>query len=114
METQPSPELDSPGAPNAATAEAAPAKPTPQLPRYAGVLLMSVGMAGVVLPGAIGTPFVILGGMIVCPSLFRKPDRWLQRRFPSTRRRAMQFMERFQADLDGRYPNSNPRDPSST
>ena len=52
------------------------------LPKEVGVLLIIVGIGGVALPGPIGAPFLVLGGVVLFPSVFRKIDQGMQQRFP--------------------------------
>ena len=54
----------------------------PSLPPEIGILLTMVGTAGVVLPGMIGTPFLVAGGIALWPSGFRKVERWLMKVSP--------------------------------
>ncbi len=53
-----------------------------RLPPEIGVLLIVVGTAGVLLPGPIGSPFLIAGGLALWPSAFRRAEGWLERSSP--------------------------------
>jgi hypothetical protein len=74
------------------------------LPREFGVLLVVAGVGGVLLPGPVGTPLLVLGGLILFPKLFRKVDQGLARRFPKLHREGMRQARRLVTDLESRYP----------
>jgi hypothetical protein len=78
----------------------------PKLPPEIGILLTLVGTAGVVLPGMIGTPFLVAGGIALWPSGFRKVERWLMKVSPKAFETGVQQIEQFLADLERRYPGS--------
>ncbi len=75
------------------------------LPKEAALFLILVGLGGILLPGPVGTPFLILGGVALFPNVFRKLDRGLQRRFPASHRQSVRQVNRFVLDLERRYPN---------
>jgi hypothetical protein len=75
----------------------------PKLPRELGVILISAGVVGFVMPGP-GTPAIIAGGLVLWPKGFGKAEVWFRRRFPSLHRDGMQQIRRFLADLERRYP----------
>ncbi len=74
------------------------------LPKEVGVLLVVAGVGGLLLPGPVGTPFLILGGVVLFPNAFRKLDRGFQKRFPKIHRDGMKQARRFVVDLERRYP----------
>jgi uncharacterized RDD family membrane protein YckC len=74
------------------------------LPRELGVLLLVAGIGGMLLPGPIGSPFLLLGGVTLWPRLFGKLEVSFQRRFPGIHRQGTRQIKRFLADLDRRYP----------
>jgi uncharacterized membrane protein YbaN (DUF454 family) len=74
------------------------------LPKEAGIFLILVGIGGILLPGPVGTPFLILGGLVFFPRAFRKLDEGLQKRFPKSHRQGMKQVRRFAVDLERRYP----------
>ena len=76
------------------------------MPLEIGVLLIVVGTAGVLLPGPVGSPFLVAGGLSLWPSAFRKVEDWLQRMSPRLYEEGMRQMERYLADLERRYPGS--------
>jgi len=74
------------------------------LPPELAVLLLSVGVLGIVLPGIIGTPAIIAGGLALWPKAFGRAESWFEKRCPSVHRQSLKQMGRFLADLDRRYP----------
>ncbi len=74
------------------------------LPPELAVLLLSVGALGFVLPGIIGTPALIAGGLALWPKAFGRAETWFAKRYPSIHRKSLHQMGRFLADLDRRYP----------
>jgi hypothetical protein len=102
------------------TPEVPPAKPEPEdelgldaferrlthLPSEIGVLLIIVGVAGLLLPGPVGSPFVIAGGLALWPQGFGRVEDWFRHRFPNIHRAGVVQIERYLADLEQRYPGS--------
>jgi hypothetical protein len=75
-----------------------------KLPREVGVLLIAAGLGGILLPGPIGSPFLIMGGIALWPRAFRGVERAFERRFPRAYRQGMRQVTRFLDDLERRYP----------
>jgi hypothetical protein len=75
------------------------------LPREVGVLLLAAGIGGVLLPGPIGTPFLVLGAVMLSPRLFTKLENGFRKRFPRLHKRGTQQIKRFLTDLERRYPH---------
>jgi hypothetical protein len=75
-----------------------------KLPRDIGLLLVGVGILGVLLPGVIGTPVLLVGGLILWPKAFHVVELRFRRRFPKTHRTSMQQVHRYLVDMDRRYP----------
>jgi hypothetical protein len=76
------------------------------LPKEVGVLLIVVGIGGLLLPGPIGSPFLLLGAVTLWPSAFGKLEAAFRNRFPKLHREGMHQVKRFLADLERRYPAS--------
>jgi hypothetical protein len=74
-----------------------------ELPREAGWLLVTAGLVGVVMPGIIGTPFLVAGAIMLAPGGTRLLSR-LARRHPKVARPAVRQIGRFLDDLERRYP----------
>jgi len=75
-----------------------------RLPKELGVLLVVAGIGGLLLPGPVGTPFLILGGVTLWPAAFNRVDACFEKRFPRLRHAGMIQIRRFITDLDRRYP----------
>jgi hypothetical protein len=73
------------------------------LPKEVGAMLISVGVIGVVLPGMMGTPAIIAGGMVLWPGTFGKLESWLQSRYPELHKQGMRQVSRYLDDLERRY-----------
>src|SRR4051812_37602481 len=77
-----------------------------RLPREIGALLIVIGVAGLLLPGPVGSPFVLAGGLVLWPKGFGRVEGWFARRFPRLHREGMAQIERYLDDLERRYPGS--------
>jgi hypothetical protein len=75
-----------------------------EMPKEVGVLLVVAGIGGLLLPGPVGSPFVILGGVILWPRVFERVETAFAHRFPQAHRQSVRQIGRFLADLDRRYP----------
>lgn len=76
------------------------------LPKDLGVMLISVGGLGMVLPGMIGAPAILAGGLVLWPNAFRRAEDWVRRRSPKVHRNGMRQIGRFLDDLERRYPDA--------
>jgi hypothetical protein len=111
--TENAPELDPIPTTDPQAAAESPAEPTPVAapglsrnpPKDLGLMLVSAGIIGVVLPGP-GVPALVAGGLILWPEGFGKVEGWVKRRFPEAHRKGMGHINRFLADLERRYPGS--------
>jgi hypothetical protein len=74
------------------------------LPREVGVLLVIVGLGGILLPGPVGSPFLVLGGLVLWPRTFERVELCMEKRFPKLHHQSLRQVKRFLADLDRRYP----------
>ena len=77
------------------------------LPKEVGIMLVSVGTLGLVLPGMLGTPALIAGGLVLWPKTFSSVEGWLRRRNPGLYHRGMKQLSRFLDDLERRYPEAS-------
>ena len=68
-----------------------------QLPKEAGWLLITAGVVGLVVPGVLGTPFLLAGAVVLVPGGSKLLSRWAGRS-------AMRQIGRFLDDLGRRYP----------
>jgi hypothetical protein len=76
------------------------------LPKEVGVMLITVGALGLVLPGLVGTPAVIAGGLVLWPRAFGKVENWFERRFPKIHKQSLYQINRYLNDLESRYPDA--------
>jgi hypothetical protein len=73
------------------------------LPKEVGVMLITAGIVGFILPGP-GTPAIIAGGLVLWPNAFGKLETWLEQAHPKVHKKGMQQINRFLNDLQKRYP----------
>ena len=76
------------------------------LSKVTGVMLVTAGIAGIILPVILGTPLLVAGGLVLAPRTFGRLDASLKRRFPEIRRSGMRAVGRFLEDLEKRYPST--------
>jgi hypothetical protein len=65
--------------------------------KEAGWLLITAGVVGLVVPGVLGTPFLLAGAVVLVPGGSKLLSRWAGRS-------AMRQIGRFLDDLGRRYP----------
>jgi hypothetical protein len=75
-------------------------------PRDVGWLLLSAGIIGEIVPGVIGTPFWVVGTLMLWPPMGERAEAWLESQTPNLYRGGMRQVRRFLDDLDRRYPLS--------
>lgn len=75
-----------------------------RLPRDVGWLLITAGLVGVIVPGVLGVPFLVLGGLVVTPVTSRRAERWLSGHSPKMFKGSVRQINRFLDDLETRYP----------
>jgi hypothetical protein len=68
-----------------------------QLPKEAGWLLITAGVVGLVVPGVLGTPFLLAGVLVLIPGGTKLLSRWAR---PSVMRPIGRFLD----NLERRYP----------
>lgn len=74
------------------------------LPPEVGAVLVGMGFMGFVLPGPVGAPLVLAGGLVLIPRVFGRVECWLHRKFPRSHRLGMQYVDRFIDDYEKRFP----------
>ena len=74
------------------------------MPKEVGVLLIVAGIGGILLPGPVGTPFLVLGVVVLWPRAFGRLEGFLERRFSRLHYQSMLQITRFLDDLERRYP----------
>jgi len=76
-----------------------------QLPKEMASLLILAGIAGVVLPGPVGTPMLLAGCVMMWPKTFRPLEMWFSRRFPRFHQEGVLQIKEFVSDLKARFPD---------
>lgn len=76
------------------------------MPKEVGVLLIVAGIGGILLPGPVGTPFLVLGAVMLWPRAFEGLEIFVEKRFPGLHHQSVRQIKRFLDDLDRRYPIS--------
>lgn len=83
-----------------------------ELPRDTGWLLIYLGVLGLVVPGVIGWPFLVVGGAVLVPGGPARFGRWAARKPRPLTQAGLRQMLRMMDDLDRRYPRlDRPRRP---
>ena len=77
------------------------------LPKEVGVLLLVAGIGGLLLPGPVGTPFVLVAAVVLWPSLFERMELFFERRCPKMHRAGVRQIRRYLSDLERRYPSGS-------
>ena len=75
-----------------------------KMPKEVGLLLIVAGIGGILLPGPVGTLFLVLGGVVLWPRAFGRLEGFLERRLPRLHHQSMLQITRFLDDLERRYP----------
>jgi hypothetical protein len=76
------------------------------MPTEVGVLLIVSGIGGILLPGPVGTPFLILGCLMLWPKAFQHTEKCFEKRFPKMHHHGVTQINRYLDDLEKRYPLS--------
>jgi hypothetical protein len=76
------------------------------LPKEFALLFIVAGISGLLLPGPVGTPFLLVGGVMLWPRAFERVESWFERRFPRVHHQSVRQMRRFVDDLERRYPQA--------
>ena len=69
-----------------------------------GWLLVTAGVIGVIAPGIPGTPFLIVGVLVITPGGTKLLSRWVGKNPPRIVKTGMKQIGRFLDDLERRYP----------
>jgi hypothetical protein len=77
------------------------------VPRDVGWLMISVGVIGVILPGIIGTPFLVAGIAVLAPGGPQLLTDWVRRNPKAATLVGLKQMGRWLDDLERRYPRPN-------
>ena len=82
-----------------------------KLPRDVGWLLITAGLVGVVVPGVLGVPFLVLGGLVLMPLTSQRAEHWLSGHSPKMFKGSVRQINRFLDDLERRYPRRSDTKP---
>ena len=74
------------------------------LTKEAGWLLITAGVVGVIVPGLLGTPFLLAGAVALIPGGPKLLSRWVGNNPPKLVHTSMKQIGRFLDDLEHRYP----------
>ncbi len=74
------------------------------VPRDVGWMMVTVGVLGVILPGIIGTPFLVAGIAVLVPEGPQRLTRWVRRNPNRVVHTGLKQMGRWLDDLERRYP----------
>ena len=82
------------------------------LPMDLGTSLLVIGTFGVIIPGPVppGFSFILLGVVVLRPSILARTGAPLAHRFPRAFRLLIGLVTRFRSDLARRYPGSVPHE----
>lgn len=79
------------------------------LNRNVGWVLLSAGTLGLMIPGVLGTPFLLMGTLALWPGNRKILNRWRQDHSSKVFHVAMKQVNRFLDDLEKRYPRTDKR-----
>jgi len=74
------------------------------LPKEVAVLLIVAGIGGILLPGPVGVPLLIIGGVMLWPRPFTRLETVVEQRFPRLHHQSVRQIKRFLDDMERRYP----------
>ena len=77
-----------------------------RLPKELGILLLVAGVVGLIVPGPMGTPALLAGGVVLWPGASDKVAGWLKRRHPAVYVQSIGQIHRFLDDMERRYPST--------
>jgi hypothetical protein len=74
------------------------------VPRDVGWMMVTVGVLGVILPGIIGTPFLVAGIAVLVPEGPQRLTHWVRRNPNWVVHTGLKQMGRWLDDMERRYP----------
>lgn len=78
-----------------------------QFPPEIATLLIVAGVVGVLLPGPIGAPLLIAGGVVLWPKTFRPIEAWFSKKFPAVHQEGVAQLKEFIHHLHERFPENS-------
>jgi len=79
-----------------------------KLEHEVGWVLVTAGVIGMIVPGILGTPFLVMGAFALWPGNRKRVEKWRQGHSPKIFHGSMKQINRFLDDLERRYPR-NPK-----
>lgn len=79
------------------------------LAKEVGWILVTAGVVGIIMPGVLGTPFLIAGAAALWPGNHERFQRWREGHSPKFFHGSMKQINRFLDDLERRYPKNGRR-----
>lgn len=79
------------------------------LARDVAWVLITAGVVGIIMPGVLGTPFLIAGAAALWPGNRKRFQRWREGHSPKFFHGSMKQINRFLDDLERRYPKNGRR-----
>jgi hypothetical protein len=76
------------------------------IPPEVATLFILIGILGIPLPGP-GIPFILAGGLALWPRTFGPIDNQFRRKYPRAHDSVSGLLDRFQRDLNNRYPGNS-------
>jgi hypothetical protein len=74
------------------------------VPRDVGWMMVTIGVLGVILPGIVGTPFLVAGIAVLVPEGPQRLTHWVRRNPNWVVHTGLKQMGRWLDDLERRYP----------
>jgi len=74
-----------------------------------GWVLVTAGIVGLIVPGILGTPFLLMGALALWPGNRKRVERWRKGHSPKFFHGSMKQINRFLDDLERRYPRIEKR-----
>ena len=75
-----------------------------RLPPEVGAVFLAVGVVGVIIPGPLGAPFLLAGGLVLMPNFFNKFEHWVEKKLPNIHDIGMRNVDRFIDNFERRFP----------
>ena len=69
-----------------------------------GWVLVMAGVVGIIVPGVLGMPFLIMGALVLWPGTRERVQHWWEGQPPKFLHGSMKQINRFLDDLERRYP----------
>jgi hypothetical protein len=104
-----SPAIDEAISPEEVRADDAVVDRVGRLKHDVGWTLITAGIVGLIVPGVLGTPFLLMGALALWPGNRERVERWRKGHSPRFFHGSMKQINRFLDDLERRYPRIEKR-----